>query len=154
MLGNMSLDLDVIDKINEEFILGSCETPLLAIYRTGSTVVGKIQPGSDVDYLVIVDSDQHYERDYRKTREPIGPGPEIDIVYFTRLDLNSPSTMPEGQFSKVAYLAREVNRSRILLYGNDIFEELLNREELDQVAEKLGVGSDTMERMKQASHWE
>jgi predicted nucleotidyltransferase len=150
----MSLDLDIIDEDNKEFILSSCEEVVLAIYRTGSTVSGKTQPNSDVDYLVIVESNEHYERNYRKTREPIDSNPEIDIVYFTRRDLESPSTMPEGQFSKVAYLAREINRPRILLYGNNIFEEILNREDLNQIAKRLRIGPDTMESMKQARSWE
>ncbi len=150
----MALDMDIIDKENVCFITDRYKQPVMAVYRTGSTVTGNTKPDSDVDYLVVLDSDGHYRRDYRMTRDATAERPKVDIVAFTRGDLILPSSIREGRVDKLAYLMRETTRPRIHLYGQDCFEHLLDRHELYGLAGSLGIGPHTMAFLKGPVAWE
>jgi len=149
------MDIDIIDNENLDFILERYKSPVMAVYRTGSTVTGKYHPGSDIDYLVVIDSEKHYKKDYRETRESLNSNPDIDNVVFSKKDLDSPSTIPkEYGFDKLAYLMREIRRERIILHGEDVFDKLLNYDDLKKSADSLKIDQYSMKKLKNAVFWE
>ena len=145
----MALRPDLYRRILEREIN---QKPIISIYQTGSTVRENTSPGHDIDYLLILDNDSHFGRDYASRYEDMSPPP--DLVYFTSRDLRSPSSITEAKFDKIAYLMREKKRPRELVFGEDVFLKLLNEEELEEEAGKRKIGPDTMNNIKEAIRWE
>lgn len=143
-----NLDYTKIDKENLDLILTKWEYPVMTVYRTGSTVTGQIATDSDIDYLIISYLTSHMPWEYMDRRFNEKRKVNIDYIGFTRGDLESPSTITEARGNKIMYLMREINRKRILLYGEDAFFELLNINELEKVAKDLEITSDSMRLVK------
>ena len=147
----MTLDFEELDNRNLEFILGKFKPPILAVYRTGSTINGGSTDNSDIDYLIITGHDTHsmsknYNAVKDRTRNLI-----FDYIEHTKKDLESPTTFEKDcKEGKIMYLLREKGRNRKLLYGKDIFLEFLNRKELEKIAFELGIDSNSMNRFKKS----
>ncbi|MBW2980309.1 hypothetical protein KY360_02735 [Candidatus Woesearchaeota archaeon] len=150
------MDYAESDREHLESTLAAATSPVLAYYRTGSTVNGQALPHSDIDYIIINDMDTHTPYGHVARVWDPNAAKFVDFVHFTRKDLESPSTIPDeqGRDGKIKYLMRELVRERILLHGGDAFLALLNEGDLKRVAEQLGIDSSSMARLKNAVSWE
>jgi len=135
------LDFDALDRENLDDILKRHQD-VLAVYRTGSSVTGTMRPDSDVDYLTILNSDEHSDYANCITQRDMRRDVYVDQVSFTRKDLQSPSTIQKSREDKIRYLYREKDRSRILLYGRDVLDSLLNESQLESAFREVGPGED------------
>ena len=136
------------DQANVAFILQRYPYEMKAIYRTGSTVTRPAE-AYDVDYFAIADTQTHAPYHYITQRQHLQTRKWIDIITLTTADLAHPRDMQHSRRNKAAWLAREVRRPRILLYGSDCFLSLLNAGELEAVCAEHSVTADTLESVKQ-----
>ena len=103
-----------LDKKEIEYALRS-DNDVAAIYRMGSRMDGTYKPDSDMDYMILLDRDEHYM--YANTSFWLNDRFNIyvDHVRFTRKDLQEPKNM-NGLVLKLMFLFGKT-RGRKLIWA-------------------------------------
>jgi len=104
------------------------KSDIVAIYRVGSrTYGGKPRADSDIDYLVIRDSNKHLWASNTSFRISSLNNPNavyIERIEFSRKDLEEPEKM-EGLVQKLLFL-HGIHKGRELVWGEDVLPKWLS----------------------------
>ena len=112
------------------------ESDVVAVYRVGSRFDGTARTDSDMDYMLMRESDNPIGDCWVSASKSPTLDMWIETISFSRGDLQNPDTL-EDRKRKVAFLY-EKYRGRKLLYGSDVFEQWLSPE-IERLFESMGL---------------
>lgn len=113
---------------------------VVAAYRVGSRFDGTARRDSDMDYMLLIDSNRPYGPCWVSGMHDLRFDMWIELIMFTKGDLQNPDFL-EDSVRKVAFVY-EKYRGRELLLGSDVFEFWLSPE-MSTLFEKLNLSRET-----------
>jgi predicted nucleotidyltransferase len=132
---------DVHDKAVSYFLLDCRDLPIVSILAYGSYARGDYRPDSDVDLLVVLDSERYSSKDLRRLvevakagREQFGISLNMDIILDSEIDLWNRGILLEGHsFIDLSFYRKDGK----ILYGEDIRNRFKIPEDLEEKAKVL-----------------